>query len=188
MSEIEKYHKIYSDPHTKYGATTHGLPYLQRILELKPQHMIDVGCGQNNLAILLRQHDINVVGLDPAAPQADYQHPADNIPFPDNSFDLLTAFDVLEHIHPSEVTAVLTEFRRVMTPTGKALFTIANFSCSCGTGSELHPTQWTIDKWTKVLTHNLGSVAHTENAVHPIQTVAGKLRVLPSTYYVEVHM
>lgn len=180
MSEIEKYRKIYSDPNTQYGATTHGLPYLQRILELKPQHMIDVGCGQNNLAILLREHDINVVGLDPAAPQADYQHPADNIPFPDNTFDLLTAFDVLEHIHPSEVSAVLAEFRRVMTPTGKALFTIAN-KPSERLGFDLHPTKWDKDKWTRALTKYVGTVAVAEYALW-------KGRPTRNTYYFEVHL
>lgn len=188
MSEIDKYHKIYSNPNTSYGATNHGSPYISRILELAPRSMIDVGCGQNNLAITLRQHDIHVVGLDPAAPQADYRYPADNIPFPDNTFDLLTAFDVLEHLLPSNVKDALTEFRRVLKPTGVAVFTIANFSCTMGGKDELHPTRWPIERWRKVLESHLGTVTIIENAIHPRRNPDGSPRVLPNTYYVEVQL
>lgn len=186
MSELEKYHKIYSDPNTTYGSRTHGKAYIPRILELKPQHMIDVGCGQNLLAAELRQHDINVIGLDPAAPQADYSNAADNIPFPDNAFDLLTAFDVLEHIPPSDVPTVLTEFRRVLTPTGKALFIIAMDSSKSKHGDELHPTRWSFPRWKAAIEKYLGPVAVYEQALS--SKGPNIKRDINRGFYVEVHL
>jgi SAM-dependent methyltransferase len=48
--------------------------------------------------------------------------PADRLPFPDASVDIVTAFDVLEHLHDD--VAAARELRRVLQPDGSAVITV----------------------------------------------------------------
>jgi len=41
-----------------------------------------------------------------------------NIPFPDHSFDIITAYAVIEHIAPEETNHVLRELKRILKPNG----------------------------------------------------------------------
>lgn len=90
--------------------------------------ILDVGCGTGyNLTLLARYGQAQ--GLDMSAEALDFcrrrgvndvrLHEADELPFPDASFDLVTAFDVIEHI--TDDRAALSEFQRVLRPGGLLL-------------------------------------------------------------------
>lgn len=99
---------------------------LQRFLgERRDLDILDVGCGTGyNLKLLERFGRAR--GVDMSAEALDFcrrrgvdsvtLHTAGELPFPERSFDLLTAFDVIEHIEDDR--AALREFRRVLRPGG----------------------------------------------------------------------
>lgn len=93
----------------------------------------DVGCGTGrNMELLDRFGD--VVGVEPEGPGLSICRrrglgdervragTATDIPFPDGSFDLVTAFDVLEHLDDDHEG--LREMRRVLKPNGHLLLTV----------------------------------------------------------------
>ncbi len=95
--------------------------------------ILDVGCGTGRNLNLLERWG-TVLGVEPEGPGLEacrkagrgpdrvMAAPADRLPFPDASFDLVTAFDVLEHLEDDQ--AGLREFHRVLRPGGHLLLTV----------------------------------------------------------------
>lgn len=95
--------------------------------------VLELGCGTGRLAGPLADRFIAVVGLDvspsmieaakllhPERPTLRYVvNDGVRLPFPRRSFDLVTAFAVLQHVDPSLVQAVLCGVRRVLKPDGR---------------------------------------------------------------------
>ncbi len=92
--------------------------------------ILDAGCGTGGDALFLRRYG-TVVGLDYSSDAARLgagripgmftRGSVVSLPFADQSFDLVTSFDVLYHrAVPSEATA-LAEARRVLRPGGRLL-------------------------------------------------------------------
>lgn len=78
--------------------------------------MLDIGSGTDFLKILLSAHrpDVEYKTLDIAADlNPDYVGGITKIPLPDNSFDAVSAFQVLEHIEFSDFETALSEMKRV---------------------------------------------------------------------------
>ncbi|NBW22414.1 MAG: methyltransferase domain-containing protein [Caulobacteraceae bacterium] len=116
MTELEKYQGIYGSVNfSQYGHACHGARAVPIIARWQPKRVIDVGCGHNEFAQRLRQAlpDTSVIGADFACTSADLICWAHEIPGPDKSFDVVTAFDVLEHLPPEDVDRTLTELARI---------------------------------------------------------------------------
>jgi SAM-dependent methyltransferase len=107
------------------------LTMLDRHLERaasETREILDLGCGTGTMLGYLEQYG-KVTGLDADEQAIRFcrQRGVENVrlleserlPFPDQSFDLVTAFDVLEHIRDDRRT--LDEIRRVLRPDGTIL-------------------------------------------------------------------
>lgn len=101
--------------------------------------ILDLGCGNGKLRLLFKETDIDYVGVDNssellkiAEKRLNFKLPRQkfikanilNLPFPDNSFDVVFFVAVLHHI-PSKIfrQQVLREIRRVLKPNGILIMT-----------------------------------------------------------------
>lgn len=92
--------------------------------------ILDAGCGTGGDALFLRRYG-TVVGLDYSPDAARFggeripgmftRGSVLTLPFADNSFDLVTSFDVLYHRAVTDEGAALAEARRVLRPGGRVL-------------------------------------------------------------------
>ena len=101
--------------------------------------VLDIGCGAGFTAEFLARRGASVTGIDPAEPalQTAEAHAykeqltinyaagtAEDVPFPDNVFDVVICVDVLEHVANLEKS--LREAHRVLKPGGYLLFDTIN--------------------------------------------------------------
>ena len=100
----------------------------------RPPRILDVGCGTGaNLEMLAGFGDAE--GVDVSADALAFCRArglhevklgaAESLPYADNSFDLATALDVVEHL--DDDLAGLREMRRVLRPDGRALLFVPAF-------------------------------------------------------------
>ncbi|MCU4741541.1 class I SAM-dependent methyltransferase [Halobacteria archaeon AArc-m2/3/4] len=115
-------------------------------LEGTPERSIEVGCGYGRLSPWIAEYSEDHVGVDPdedaleraveqygdidsecgaeTEPEAGLEFVparADSIPFPDDSFDLLVTWTVLQHVPDEVIRESATELRRVLSPDGLAV-------------------------------------------------------------------
>jgi SAM-dependent methyltransferase len=123
--------------------------------------VLDIGCNDGYGTVLLAGTARSVTGIDvaPAAVAAARRRPeadridfqvvdGDRLPFPDGSFEFVTAFQVIEHI--ATVDSFLDEVRRVTTTGGTVIFTTPNASIRLDPGmapwNPFHVHEYTADE------------------------------------------
>ena len=130
--------------------------FVERIcvgLERQPPHILDVGCGTGaNLELLSRFGQAEGVDVSPEALafcrerglQSVRQGEAEHLPYPDESFDLVTGLDVVEHL--DDDVAGLNEIRRVLRPGGHTLLFVPAFMFLWGVQDDIshHRRRYTL--------------------------------------------
>src|SRR4051812_26003190 len=104
---------------------------------VRPGQVLDLGCNNGYGSFEFSCHGHQVIGVDVSAEalnNARSRFKADNLefrqvdganlPFESDRFDLITSFQVIEHI--VEMEPYLSEIRRVLKPGGLAIFTTPN--------------------------------------------------------------
>ena len=99
--------------------------------------ILDIGCNVGELLAYCRAHrpamrlfgvEVNAAALDKARknlPDADLRAAvAEDLPFPDASFDCVTCIEVLEHIPARLRAQALAEMRRVVRPGGRLVLRV----------------------------------------------------------------
>lgn len=113
MTISEQYRRLNKDLHEQGSYGRKGDKWARRVSELigrlQPQTILDYGCGQGALG---RALGVTIHEYDPAIEGKDH------VPAP---ADLAVCTDVLEHIEPEHLDAVLDDLRRV---TKVALFAV----------------------------------------------------------------
>jgi len=146
----------------------------------KPRNLLDCGCGRGSFIADARDVGIDAYGFD-FSKWAIYNHypRCENswlqvadvryIPFKDDSFDLVLALDLMEHIYIDDVDQVISEIFRVCKK--YAFFEIA--TVGGGSGAGIHDRGFIIRKGEPI------PVELEANAV------AGHVTVQPREFWIE---
>lgn len=112
---------------------------IERLLEIdrvaRPLHILEIGCGSGGIAHYLAtrpaQHQVQAVDVvDSRVVRDGFQFQiveGTDLPFPDESFDVVISNHVIEHVGPQPAQlAHLGEIRRVMKPRGVGYLAVPN--------------------------------------------------------------
>ena len=118
---------------------------------LNPVRVFEFGSGLGNLLAECSKRGIDIVGSE----TSEYalrrsickssivrigEIPKVNLPFPDNSFDLIFSSEVMEHVTEEATVSVIRELSRVCSR--HALFTINTFDADQPGHINMHPREW----------------------------------------------
>jgi SAM-dependent methyltransferase len=126
-------YKIPEDYHWWFSSRTRALTaVMDRLLPKTPNsHLLDVGCGAGNMIHHLAEYgEVKGIEIDPRPVKMARQRGYDvdqfdatqPLPFPDCSFDAVTALDVIEH--NQDDLAILADSYRVLKPSGHIIITV----------------------------------------------------------------
>ena len=118
-----EYEPWYQTPQGHYTDASEKELFLRLIQPESGQSVLDVGCGTGHNLAFFTELGLKAVGIDASKPMLDiasrklgnnvklYRGHAEELPFDDNSFDIVTLITVLEFV--SEPVKVLKEAARV---------------------------------------------------------------------------
>jgi SAM-dependent methyltransferase len=99
---------------------------------LAPGRLLDIGCQKGEFMWVMRERGWDVQGLEfsPLAPNVFglpiFHGTLEQAPFAPRSFDLITLWAVLEHVH--DPVGMLRSVRRLLRPGGRAFVLVPNFN------------------------------------------------------------
>ena len=87
----------------------------KEILALKPKNVLEIGIGNGIIAYMLKKGGIDITTIDiDESLEPDIIAAVTNMPFSDESFDIVACFEVLEHIPFEYFIKALKEIRRIV--------------------------------------------------------------------------
>ena len=133
MKFYDAYNAEYYSERTR-KSKKHMMKYLKFLRKRSSSlKMLDVGCGEGHYVRDAIEEGIDAYGIDVSSYALENAlaevkdritfGSITKIPFGDEEFDLMTAFDVIEHIHPKDTLNAIAEIRRVLKPDGIVIIT-----------------------------------------------------------------
>src|SRR3954451_7698341 len=122
-------------------------PLIAEASEARPLQILDCGCGTGHNLTMLRPYgrasgiDLAWAGLRYARTRGERRlarATAACLPFPDETFDLITSFDVLYSLHEQAERDAIAEMFRVLRPGGRLVVTVAALDALRGGYHGLH--------------------------------------------------
>lgn len=121
---------------------------------------LDVGCGRGEMVRRARERGVEAYGLELVPDLCDgkcvVEGLATDMPFGSRSFDVVSCYDVVEHLPPEEVDAALDEIFRVAKGT---IYLTTNDKRSVLGDLELHLTRMSRSWWDAKLVERAGPEA-----------------------------
>jgi len=111
-------------------------PMIDEINALKPDKVVDLGCGSNAYKGMIN----NLTGIDFATPEADISCTIEDLPFEDNSVDVCLALGSINFGNEELIRKQLSEAKRI-TKSGGYLY----FRVMCEHNNELY-YPWNLQK------------------------------------------
>ena len=105
------------------------------------RQFLDIGCNWGRWCVAAANRGYQPTGIDPYAEAIEAAHriarqldvparyvvaEAEQLPFPDDTFDVVFSYSVLQHFTKEEAVRALSEIGRVLRPGGTALLQFAN--------------------------------------------------------------
>lgn len=128
--------------------------------------VLDAGCGVGYGANLLAEEARRVIAIDVSLPALEYarsyyaapnlefhQGDVQDLPLPDSSVDVVTCFEVFEHLNEEQGERMLSEFVRVLTSKGCLVISTPNklvYSAQ-GTVNRFHLREYTLEELRNLL-------------------------------------
>jgi SAM-dependent methyltransferase len=154
LSEVARYESAYRSPAYRLGdrRRNHIATHLDRIPK---GSLLDVSTGRGEVLRMARDFGFApVVGTEAVDYLCNHEDVfpalAHALPFDDDSFDVVTMFDVMEHLLPEDTEAVCKELARVAR--SRILLTVHNGPSSFGSDGDLHINRrLSYEEWHKEL-------------------------------------
>lgn len=124
---------------------------------LTGKRVLDVGCGDGWYTRHMLEAGADTTGVDYSQqavefaklinPSVPFVHaPVQSMPFPDQSFETVFSFQVIEHIPPDELPEGVTELRRVIKDDGMLIVSVPSIQRSLSRAHFQHFTLETLQK------------------------------------------
>lgn len=161
IKEKEKYDLSYTDPSYKMGegrknSAKKCIDWILNKTEIKTH--LDASAGRGEIVDFMRSKNIKSIGTDIVdsllVPDKIVFAWSNDLPFEDNSFDLLTNLDAMEHYLPEQTEEIIEEFCRV---TKKYIYFAISNTNSFHKGNDLHINKKSYEEWFRILS-NYGNV------------------------------
>ena len=155
QAEVDKYIHIYgTQPEYKLGLTRGRYARDDLSKTVSRGSYLDVGCGRGEMLVYandaLKFKQVHGTETVPELYADDNKEFAlvTELPFKDNSFDVVSCFDVLEHLLPDDTGLALSELNRVAK---HSLLLTANNKPSNSLGVELHINRREYAEWNMLI-------------------------------------
>lgn len=87
---------------------------INEIIKLNPKSVLEVGIGNGFVSKYLKERKVNVLTLDiDKKLNPDIVGSVLDVPFPDNSFEVVACYELLEHLKYENINKALSEIFRV---------------------------------------------------------------------------
>lgn len=151
-AEIAKYQKIYAAREEYRMARPRIVNFGEALADTKWRgSYLDIGCGRGEMLASARKMGFqSVIGVDVADEvigEGVIKAVAWSLPFPDKSIEVVSMFDVIEHILPGDDESACREMSRVAS---KIILIAANNRSSMWDGIELHCNRRHYDEWDQL--------------------------------------